>query len=65
MTTFDDLKHGVDFHIGEYFDRLGRAWWEYRCGRKPCTVVATSASALDADMQIREHILTDHPEPPC
>lgn len=60
MTVFDRLESGVDFHIGEYIDRLGRVWWEYRCGYAECTVQVQSASAVDADMHIREHIVAVH-----
>lgn len=62
MTRFDTLTNGTDFHIGEYIDTANRAWWEYRCAYSPCVFLVQSASAVDADLGIKEHILTAHPE---
>lgn len=61
MTPFDRLREGVHYSIGETVDPFGLVWWVYSCTtEKGCEFRATRASAVHADMSIREHIVGCH-----
>ena len=61
MTAFDRLEEGTHYEIGEFVDPFGLVWWVYQCTTETgCEFQTTSASAVHADMSIREHIVTTH-----